>query len=125
MFTGRYITRFSGKNRIILPKKLRLNLEGEKEIVITKGFEGELWGFKKTDWEVEAKRRLELSLASSEGRSLRRQFFGNSEYVVLDDQGRFVIPEDLVYYAKLSTQLVILGAGDHFEIWENDLLGGI
>jgi len=40
--------------------------------------------------------------------------------ITLDSQGRFVIPEGMIRYASLGDNLTIIGAGDHFEIWNNE-----
>ena len=36
---------------------------------------------------------------------------------VIDSQGRFVIPKNLVQYADLDNNIIVIGAGDHIEIW--------
>ena len=36
----------------------------------------------------------------------------------IDEQGRFVIPQSLKGYAELDKNIVVIGAGDHFEIWD-------
>jgi MraZ protein len=118
MFTGRYETTFSGKNRLVLPRNIRLGIFKQRQLVLTEGKDGEIWGFRKTDWEVEARRRLEIPISEDQGREIRRDFFIPAEVVTMDKQSRFVIPQHLVDFAKLSTDILILGAGDHFEIWD-------
>ena len=39
--------------------------------------------------------------------------------VELDAQGRFIIPSALLTYANVGREAVIIGAGDHFEIWNS------
>ncbi len=117
MFLGTYKVGFSGAGRIVLPRKLRAELRNTQEIILTKGLDGCVWGFEKEDWEKEAKRQLEIPLTEKKGRDLRRYIFSGAESVELDKQSRFVIPGALLSYAKVSLDCLIVGAGDHFEVW--------
>lgn len=116
MFLGEYLIKFSGKGRVILPKKLRSEVSG-KEIILSRGFEECIWGYTLEGFEIEAGRQLETSATEEKARNLRRYLFSGSEPVELDGQGRFVIPGSLLAYAKVINEVVIIGAGDHFEIW--------
>ena len=116
MFLGEYRTKFTGFGRVILPKKIREEILGTK-FVLSRGFEGCVWGFTIEGWENETKRQLEVSATDETARKLRRYLFSGSETVELDGQGRFVIPRGLVIYGKLGKEVVIIGAGDHFEVW--------
>jgi MraZ protein len=44
--------------------------------------------------------------------------FSQAEVVELDSQGRIVVPETLVSDEVFKGAIVVIGAGDHFEIWE-------
>lgn len=88
-------------------------------MVLTRGFEGCVWGYSREGFEDLAKKQLELSATEERARNLRRYLFSGSEPVELDRQGRFVIPSALLTFAKLNKEAVIIGAGDHFEVWEN------
>ena len=119
MFLGEYQLKFSAKGRIILPRKLRQSLGDEKLIILSRGFEGCIWGFSKKGFEEEAHKTLGSSATEERARMLRRYLFSGSEPVELDSQGRFVIPSALLTYANVKDDVVIVGAGDHFEIWNN------
>jgi MraZ protein len=116
VFLGEYQTNFSGHGRVVLPKKFRQQL-GDETIVLSRGFEGCIWGFALKDFEKEAEKQLQMPVTEKFARDLRRYFFSAAESVKLDDQGRFVIPGDLLEYAGISDEVTIIGAGDHFEIW--------
>lgn len=116
MFLGQYQGKFSAKGRIVLPSKMRDELTG-KVLVLSKGFEGCIWGFDEKIWRREAKKQLEVPATEERGRFLRRYLFSSSESVELDVQGRFIIPSALLDYASVKDEVVIIGAGDHFEIW--------
>ncbi|MDO8498816.1 MAG: division/cell wall cluster transcriptional repressor MraZ [bacterium] len=118
MFLGEYYTTFTGHNRVILPKKFRQELGGKRGVVLSRGLEGCIWGFSLEEWQKEASKQLETPVTERSGRDLRRYLFSAAEEVRLDDQGRLVVPGNLREYAQLKGGVVIIGAGDHFEIWE-------
>lgn len=117
MFLGRYETTFNGYNRIILPKKIRQELSSG-EILVIPGIDGGIWGFSKLDFEQIGQEILKLSLEEERGRMSRRRFFGSAEQMDLDKQGRVVLPTSFVTNAFLKKTILIIGAGDHFEIWD-------
>jgi len=116
VFFGEYQLSFSAPGRVVLPKKLRELLKGNM-FVITKGFDACLAGYDKDDWENRAKSLLDVSLLEKEQIEKRRFLFSSTMYLEIDDQGRFVLPRTLLAYANLSEKVIIVGIGDHFEIW--------
>lgn len=120
MFLGEYKVKFSGKGRIVLPKLIRQEV-GENLVIISRGFEGCIWGFSREGFEIEAKKQLEVSSTEERARYLRRYLFSSSVSAELDVQGRFVIPSALLSYANLKEEVIIIGAGDHFEVWNSSL----
>lgn len=121
MFLGEYKLTFSGRGRIILPKKMRDELGKNRIIILSRGFEGCIWGFSKIGFEKESKKQLFESATEERARYLRRYIFSGSVPVELDDQGRFVIPSALLTYANVEKEVIIIGTGDHFEIWNDKL----
>ena len=119
MFLGEYKLKFTGKGRLLLPRKMRDEVAG-KQIVLSRGFDGCIFGYDLESWEKEAKKQLEVSNTEERARYLRRYMFSASVSVELDSQGRFVIPSALLIFAKLKRDIVIIGAGDHFEVWNHD-----
>lgn len=59
---------------------------------------------------------------SDEGLKSRRKMFTGAEEVAIDAQGRIVIPESLLKYAEIKSkddeEMMVIGAGDHLEIWD-------
>ena len=121
MFLGTFQTRFSAIGRAILPKKFRQTLSNDQEIILTRGIDGCIWGFDKNEFEEQMSVQLQVPLTQQKGRKARRYLFSGAELVSLDAQSRFVIPTYLLQYAKVIDEIVIVGAGDHFEIWNPKL----
>ena len=103
---------------MVLPKKFRQDLSDREAIILSRGLEGCIWGFSLEDFEKEAEKQLAVTLTEQRGRDLRRYLFSAAENVRLDEQGRFVIPKMLLEYAGIKNEVVIIGAGDHLEIWD-------
>jgi len=117
MFLGTFEPNLMEKGRIALPKKIREALGGDR-IVLTVGFEECIFGFPEGTWEDITKVELDRPLFSDkEGRDLRRKMCAEAVNADLDSQGRFIIPERMSAFAGIMGNLVVIGAGDHFEIW--------
>ncbi|MEK7110137.1 MAG: division/cell wall cluster transcriptional repressor MraZ [Patescibacteria group bacterium] len=117
VFFGEYQINFSGSGRLLLPKKVRELLKGNT-FILTKGFGICLAGYDKDDWEKRAVDLLNPSLLQPTDMENRRSIFSSLVYLEIDEQGRFVIPKSLLDYCQLKEKVVIIGVGDHFEIWE-------
>lgn len=125
MFLGTYKFNFSDKNergsssfRILLPKKFRKELGQEEKFYLVSGIDGEIWGFNVKQWRKEAENRLKIPITEARGRILRRGFFSQAEECALDSQGRFIISKELIDYAGIEKEVLLVGGGDHFEIWK-------
>lgn len=117
MFLGEYKHNLTKGNRLALPSKIRSEIEAQ-EIVLARGFEDCILGYQKTTWEEISKAELAKPVSEEEARRIRRQLFPGAILVEIDQQGRIVIPKNLLDYAKIKTEVIVIGTGDHFEIWE-------
>ena len=117
VFFGEYQINFSGSGRLLLPKKVRELLKGNT-FILTKGFGDCLSGYDKDDWENRATELLNPSLLQPTDMDNRRYIFSSLVYLEIDEQGRFVVPKNLLEYGQLKDKAVIIGVGDHFEIWD-------
>ena len=72
----------------------------------------------------EMTRRLEklrnLSIADEKGRQLARTLASRSDLVPWDSQGRIRIKDELLDFADLVNQVVLVGTFDGFELWSPD-----
>jgi len=119
MFLGEYQPNITDGSRISLPKKLREQIEGD-EVILSKGFERCIFIYDKEDWLVEAQKQVENPITDYKTRELKRYMFSGASETNIDSQGRIVIPGNLKDYAKIDKKAVVIGAGDHIEIWDFD-----
>lgn len=118
MLLGTYKPTLIGKNRLALPMSLRREITGKK-LVLAIGFEDCIMGFEEKKWEEVTATDLSRPLSDTTGRDLRRKMCMNAQTITLDSQGRFVIPELMAEYGRVDKDVTIIGAGDHFEIWNS------
>lgn len=116
MFLGAYDHSLDDRGRLALPKKIRLEVSGG-ELVLTRGFEKCVLVYTRADWERETGKELELPISDGRGREIKRYLFSGAELVEIDKAGRILIPQLLQDCAGIKKEVVVLGAGDHFELW--------
>jgi len=116
LFLGEYEHGLDDRGRITLPRKIRQEL-GLSEVVLSRGFDQCIFGFDKESWGKEAEKHLESNLTDQKSREVRRYLFSAAENVEIDRLGRILLPALLKDYAKIDKDVVVIGAGDHFEIW--------
>ena len=117
MFLGEYQPNITEGSRIALPKKLREQIKGE-DLILSKGFESCIFAYDKEDWLVEAQKQIENPITDSRTRDLKRYMYSGAVETTIDAQGRIVIPGNLKDYAGIKQKTVVIGAGDHVEIWD-------
>ena len=121
-FRGTFDYSLDQKNRLTVPAKYRAEL-GES-VVLATGTDGcvEVWRPGEFDGRIEAALAGRNPL-SREAREIRQWFFGNSHEIELDSAGRVAVPASLQGHAGLSKEVVVTGAGDHFQIWDRGKWG--
>ena len=117
MLLGEHEHTIDDKNRLTLPARFRQAfVDG---IVVTRGMDGCLFAYTRTDWERLVEGRLaSLDFLSQEGRRMQRFFFSGASETELDKQGRVGIPAALLEHAQLGRDVVVAGVHDHLEIWD-------
>lgn len=117
LFLGEFEVNFTGKGRISIPKKIREAL-GKEQLVLTKGFNRNLTGYRLKDWESSAQTLLSPSIFSMDKLDVKRHLFSSAAVLEIDDQGRIIVPKNLLNYGDLNEKtIVIIGAGTNFEMW--------
>ena len=115
MLIGEYEHSLASKNRIIMPSKFRDDI-GEK-FIVTKGLDGCLFAYSLQEWQNFEEKLRSLPLSSKDARAFSRFFFAGATDCLLDKQGRFLIPSNLIEFAGLEKDLVIVGMNSRIEIW--------
>lgn len=117
MFFGQYQHTLDDRGRISLPKKIRSGVDGS-EVVLIKGFEPCIFGYEKRVWEESSSEELSNPISDKKSRDLRRYLYSGAEVLEIDKIGRILLPNIHKDYAKIKNNVIVIGAGDHFEIWD-------
>ena len=118
MFMGEYNHTIDTKGRMIIPAKIREQL-GDL-CIVTKGLDNCLAIYIEEAWKKISTALQSQSSTKASVRALKRFVFGSAAELEYDKQGRVLIPVPLREYASLDKQAVIVGAGDHVEIWSRE-----
>ena len=119
LFLGEYGHAIDERGRVTLPKKIRHELEID-EVVLSRGFDTCIFGFDKESWEREAAKQLEAPVTEEKARAIRLYMFAGAQKVEVDKLGRILLPALLKEYKNIRNDVMVIGAGDHFEIWETE-----
>ena len=117
MFTGEYKHSIDDKGRLIIPSKIRQEIG--KEIIITRGLDGCLFGYPKDTWKKRIEELNSLQYTKKDVRAFTRFFTSGAVTLDFDKQGRINIPNYLSDYASLCKDVVIIGVSDRIEIWSD------
>jgi MraZ protein len=118
-FKGRYSYSVDEKGRVALPAKLRSNLamSAKGNFVITRGFERCLYVYPQDEWSKLEQFVRGLSFLDAQHRFYARTLFERANDSKIDGQSRITIPPDLIEFAGIKNEVLILGVLDRMEIW--------
>ena len=119
MFMGTYYNSIDSKNRLIVPSKHRNRLAGK--CVLTKGLDMCLYIYSMEEWDKLTEKISELPESDPKVRKYIRDHYVNAVECEFDRQGRIVIPQQLIEYARIEKELVTMGAMKKIEIWSKEV----
>jgi MraZ protein len=117
-FTSEFECKLDAKGRLVLPSRIKSQLpEGSSEIVIRKGFEPCLVLYPVVEFKKVFSKISGLSEFNEEYRLLQRSFLSGVVTVELDNNGRLLIPRNMLTYAQLDKEALLVGTGSKVEVW--------
>ena len=114
---GKYPAKLDDKNRLFVPAKLREELGGV--FYVTYGFNGShkcLTTYTEADWKVLTENFNKLSIAQRSGAT--SLIFINAAECSPDKQFRFGLTQNLLNYAGIEREVLIVGRAGQAEIWD-------
>ena len=117
MFQGASAINLDAKGRMSIPAKHRdaLALQCEGRLTLTRHPQGCLLFFPRPVWETH---RDQIAAWPMSARAWQRIFLGNACDVEMDSAGRVLISPELRAAVGLEKEVMMLGMGSHFEIWD-------
>src|SRR5690606_36545247 len=96
-----------------------LALQSEGQLTLTRHPDGCLLVYPRPVWEA---KRAEIASFPMTARALQRLLLGNAQDVELDGSGRFLVAPELRAAAGLKRDVMLMGMGAHFELWDAEAL---
>lgn len=117
MFQGTSSINLDAKGRMLIPARHRdaLLMQCEGRITLCRHPHGCLLFFPRPVWETMRQRIVSWTM---EAKWWQRILLGSAVDVEIDSAGRILISPELRKAASLSKEVLMLGMGTHFEIWD-------
>jgi len=115
-FTGEFRHTIDAKGRLIVPSRMRDELDGDHAVLVTY-LDGCIALFSQDGFRRFEERLMALERSREESRALIRTMGAGTHEDEVDKQGRITVPPKLREYAGIERDVVISGAFDHAEIW--------
>lgn len=120
-FLGNIEAKIDAKGRVFLPAAFRkvLQTSGEEQLVLRKDiFQLCLTLYPETVWNRQLDAlRTRLSRWDAKEQQIFRQFVSDAELLVLDANGRFLIPKRYLQMVEIQQSVKFIGMDDTIEVW--------
>lgn len=119
MFRGATNLSMDVKGRLAVPAKHRdaLLIQSAGNVVLTAHPHGCLLLYPQPAWEPIQAKMMALSSFDNQSSSLQRLLVGYAEDITVDAAGRLLISPTLREFAGLEKEVMLIGQGSHFEMW--------
>ena len=117
ILSGSYAHSLDDRGRIAVPAKLREKLGDGVWVTVSLG---KLGLYPPDVWQRHIERYLAVSPFDPAGLNDRLDIFSMAQECDIDKQGRVLIPPDLRQAVRLSNDVVLVGVGDHIQVWNQD-----
>ncbi|MFZ5594674.1 MAG: division/cell wall cluster transcriptional repressor MraZ [Pseudomonadota bacterium] len=120
MFRGVTALNLDAKGRMAMPAKYRDRLQDlcGGQLVITVDLDRCLLVYPLPEWEEIERKLIKLPSLNKQARELQRLLMGHATDCELDSAGRILLPPPLREFASLDKQVVLIGQGNKFELWD-------
>ncbi len=118
-FKGRFQFTVDAKGRINLPAKMRKNVapEAGDTFVITRGFEKCIFVYPNDEWLVLETSLRKLHTPNPKHRQFMRVLYEYAMDVQIDSASRLMLSKDLLEFAGIDNEVLIIGVRERIEIW--------
>ena len=121
MFYGQKEAAIDDKGRLVLPAIYRYEITGQTCFVCY-GLDGCMELYPQSIFEkIEANFSSNSFETDAKARRVKRVFLSNSFNVQIDSHNRILLPKSLIEKTHTNKKVVILGIGDHLQIWDQTM----
>ncbi|WP_368643410.1 division/cell wall cluster transcriptional repressor MraZ [Castellaniella ginsengisoli] len=117
MFQGSSALTLDAKGRMSIPARYRDALLAEEQgrLTLTRHPDGCLMLYPRSIWES---KREQIAALPASARPLQRLLLGNAQDVDMDGASRILVAPELRAAAGLNRDVMLLGLGSNFELWD-------
>lgn len=119
MFVGEFRHSLDEKSRIVLPSKFRSQLTNT--VYVTLELSNCLGIYSEEEFAKLASKYTLLDDFDKLSRAVKNVFFANSSELVLDKQGRIIIPKNLLEKVNISKEIVLTGGFNHINVYAKEV----
>jgi MraZ protein len=124
MFRGINTITIDTKGRLAIPTRYRSALGVEEKIPLVVTIDTEetcLLLYTTTQWQIIEDNLQKLPSFNAAARRIQRLLIGHATDIEVDANGRILLPTVLRNYAHLDKEVVMIGQGNKFEVWDKEL----
>ncbi len=120
MFRGANKLTLDTKGRLAMPTRYRERLQERccGKLVVTLDKDQCLFIYPFPDWEELERKLMKLPSLNKQARRLQRLMVGHATELDLDGNGRILLPPPLREYGLLTRDVMLIGQGLRFELWD-------
>ncbi len=120
MFRGPSKILLDAKGRLAIPTRHRERIvaRADGHLVATIDPDRHLLLYPLPDWEEFERKLLRLPGLKKRERRLQRLLLGYATELEMDGHGRILLPAALREFAGLERQIMLIGQGNRFEVWD-------
>lgn len=111
------------KGRMSFPRRYqdKLNDACAGQVVVTVDQDHCLLIYPMPEWELIERKLVKLPSFNKQARRLQRLLIGHATECELDSAGRILLPAPLRQFAGLDKKAVMIGQGNKFELWDEEV----
>jgi MraZ protein len=119
-FIGEYYCKLDDKARLLLPSDMRKQLApGDAEsFVVSRGVDDCLSLYTISEWDRVMDKLRSLNRFKVKDRKFSRMFQKGATKITLDSNGRVLFPKNLMEWAGIQKDIVLVANVDLWEIWD-------
>ncbi len=120
VFRGANKVTLDAKGRMVMPTRYRERLAERSagRLVVTIDRDQCLLLYPLPDWEEIERKLMRLPTLNLQARRLQRLMVGHATEVELDGHGRLLLPPQLREFGSLTRDVMLIGQGNRFELWD-------
>lgn len=119
-FIGEYYCKLDDKARLLLPSDMRKQLAptDSESFVVSRGVDDCLSLYTNSEWDRVMEKLRSLNRFKVKDRKFARMFQKGATRIMLDSNGRVLFPKNLMEWAGIQKDIVLVANVDLWEIWD-------